>query len=80
MIFTIEKMVPRTGSEPSTPACFRHCRPWADRFGSVMIFTIEKIGASNRNRTGTPAMNEAADFKSAVSTYFTIEAVSVAAS
>ena len=31
-------------------------------------------GASNRNRTGTPAMNEAADFKSAVSTYFTIEA------
>ncbi len=33
------------------------------------------FGASNRNRTGTPAMNEAADFKSAVSTYFTIEAV-----
>jgi hypothetical protein len=36
---------------------------------------LPKSGASNRNRTGTPAMNEAADFKSAVSTYFTIEAV-----
>ena len=31
-------------------------------------------GAWNRNRTGTPAMNEAADFKSAVSTYSTIQA------
>ena len=32
-------------------------------------------GASDRNRTGTPAMNEAADFKSAVSTNFTTEAL-----
>ena len=31
-------------------------------------------GAWNGNRTRTPAMNEAADFKSAVSTYFTIQA------
>ena len=28
-------------------------------------------GAPNRNRTGTPAMNEATDFKSGVSTSFT---------
>ncbi len=28
-------------------------------------------GAPGRNRTGTPAMNEAADFKSDVSTNFT---------
>jgi hypothetical protein len=32
-------------------------------------------GASNRNRTGTPLFRKAADFKSAVSTNFTIEAV-----
>ncbi len=31
-------------------------------------------GARDRNRTGTPAMNEAADFKSAVSTDFTTRA------
>jgi hypothetical protein len=29
------------------------------------------LGAPNRNRTGTPAMNEATDFKSGVSTSFT---------
>ncbi len=29
------------------------------------------IGAPGRNRTGTPAINEAADFKSDVSTNFT---------
>ncbi len=32
------------------------------------------LGARNRNRTGTPAINEAADFKSAVSTNFTTRA------
>ncbi len=32
-------------------------------------------GARDRNRTGTPAIHEAADFKSAVSTYFTTRAV-----
>lgn len=32
------------------------------------------IGASNRTRTGTPPLKQAADFKSAVSTNFTIEA------
>ena len=31
-------------------------------------------GAPSRNRTGTPAIHEAADFKSAVSTNFTIGA------
>jgi hypothetical protein len=31
-------------------------------------------GASGRNRTGMPAMNEATDFKSVVSTNFTTEA------
>ena len=35
---------------------------------------MQKAGAWNGNRTRTPAMNEAADFKSAVSTYFTIQA------
>ena len=29
------------------------------------------LGAPDRNRTGTPAMNEATDFKSGVSTSFT---------
>ena len=32
------------------------------------------FGARGRNRTGTPAINEAADFKSDVSTYFTTRA------
>ena len=36
-------------------------------------------GAPSRNRTGTPAINEAADFKSAVSTYFAIRATFVEA-
>ena len=31
-------------------------------------------GARDRDRTGTPAIREAADFKSAVSTYFTTRA------
>ena len=35
----------------------------------MMVFP--QIGAPNRNRTGTPAMNEATDFKSGVSTSFT---------
>jgi hypothetical protein len=34
-------------------------------------------GAPGRNRTGTPAMNEAADFKSDVSTNFTTGAKAV---
>ena len=33
------------------------------------------IGARGRNRTGTPAINEAADFKSDVSTSFTTRAL-----
>ena len=36
-------------------------------------------GAPSRNRTGTPAIHEAADFKSAVSTNFTIGAVQLLA-
>ena len=36
---------------------------------------ITVVGARDRNRTGTPAMNEAADFKSAVSTDFTTRAL-----
>jgi hypothetical protein len=35
-------------------------------------------GARDRNRTGTPAIHEAADFKSAVSTYFTTRAEELA--
>ena len=31
-------------------------------------------GARDRNRTGTPVIHEAADFKSDVSTYFTTRA------
>ena len=37
-------------------------------------YRYKPYGAPSRNRTGTPAINEAADFKSAVSTYFTIGA------
>ena len=32
------------------------------------------FGARDRNRTGTPVIHEAADFKSDVSTYFTTRA------
>ena len=35
---------------------------------------VAVAGASSRNRTGTPPFRQAADFKSAVSTNFTIEA------
>ena len=35
------------------------------------------VGASNRGRTGTPLFRKAADFKSAVSTNFTIEAYDI---
>ena len=35
--------------------------------------TTDDVGASNRNRTGTLRSRKAADFKSAVSTYSTIE-------
>ena len=47
--------------------------------GLIGVLANEKkayslIGARNRNRTGTPAINEAADFKSAVSTNFTTRA------
>ena len=41
----------------------------------LFVLSIDCSGASSRNRTGTPAINEAADFKSAVSTYSTIEAL-----
>ncbi len=34
-------------------------------------------GARDRNRTGTPVIHEAADFKSDVSTYFTTRAWAV---
>jgi hypothetical protein len=34
------------------------------------------FGARDRNRTGTPVIHEAADFKSDVSTYFTTRATS----
>ncbi len=35
------------------------------------------IGARDRNRTGTPVIHEAADFKSDVSTYFTTRAITL---
>ena len=38
------------------------------------FFTFFSIGARDRNRTGTPVIHEAADFKSDVSTYFTTRA------
>ncbi len=41
----------------------------------LFVLKLDCSGASSRNRTGTPAINEAADFKSAVSTYSTIEAL-----
>ena len=37
-------------------------------------FIVVKDGARDRNRTGTPVIHEAADFKSDVSTYFTTRA------
>ena len=40
----------------------------------VISSKLSNAGTRDRNRTGTPAMNEAADFKSAVSTYFTTRA------
>ena len=40
----------------------------------VISSKLSNAGARDRNRTGTPAINEAADFKSAVSTYFTTRA------
>ena len=42
---------------------------------SVIAWHMLKcIGARDRNRTGTPVIHEAADFKSDVSTYFTTRA------
>ena len=35
---------------------------------------FDSDGARDRNRTGTPVIHEAADFKSDVSTYFTTRA------
>ena len=35
----------------------------------------QENGARDRNRTGTPVIHEAADFKSDVSTYFTTRAL-----
>ena len=43
------------------------------QMGTQLKITV--AGARDRNRTGTPAMNEAADFKSAVSTDFTTRAL-----
>ena len=37
-------------------------------------FVVVKDGARDRNRTGTPVIHEAADFKSDVSTSFTTRA------
>jgi hypothetical protein len=39
-----------------------------------LMWLLAAGGARDRNRTGTPAIHEAADFKSAVSTYFTTRA------
>ena len=36
---------------------------------------FDSDGARDRNRTGTPVIHEAADFKSDVSTYFTTQAL-----
>ncbi len=38
------------------------------------VFLVFQLGARDRNRTGTPVIHEAADFKSDVSTYFTTRA------
>ena len=43
-------------------------------YWTSLDFFKRVIGARGRNRTGTPAINEAADFKSDVSTYFTTRA------
>ena len=45
--------------------------------GSVFArHSVKCSGARDRNRTGTPVIHEAADFKSDVSTYFTTRAQS----
>ena len=47
------------------------------RLATVLRFMVLlkfKNGARDRNRTGTPVIHEAADFKSDVSTYFTTRA------
>lgn len=51
-----------------------YCTKSAHEF-TVNQLDIDVIGARNRNRTGTPAINEATDFKSVVSTYFTTRAL-----
>jgi hypothetical protein len=66
-----------TSNQPIMLEALTEWQSWVAQYASATAKNQRKIGASNRNRTGTPAMNEAADFKSAVSTYFTIEAVSV---
>ena len=43
--------------------------------GAMRRFKLTmRVGARDRNRTGTPVIHEAADFKSDVSTYFTTRA------
>ena len=50
-------------------------RTFFERCGFVNTTNkIKVFGARDRNRTGTPAIHEAADFKSAVSTCFTTRA------
>ena len=41
----------------------------------MLKLLVSLIGARDRNRTGTPVIHEAADFKSDVSTYFTTRAM-----
>jgi hypothetical protein len=69
-------LVPRTGIEPNAHRAFRHNRPWADRFGAPTISTKKPTLVP---RTGIepvrPLCRKAADFKSAVSTNFTTEAL-----
>ena len=43
-------------------------------YWTSLYFFKRVIGARGRNRTGTPLLRKAADFKSDVSTYFTTRA------
>ena len=66
-------MVPETGIEPAH-LCASSFRPPAYQFWGTPKLICVGDGARDRNRTGTPVIHEAADFKSDVSTYSTTRA------
>jgi hypothetical protein len=63
--------------EPSALARFVNTALERTGSGALRFKRERNVGARDRNRTGTLAINEAADFKSAVSTYFTTRAIHV---